>query len=140
VDQHRTGDCHDRLDVALGDPVVMMGADASEESLLIELEKVLGKGLRCEVRAVVQQVLLRNHSGVSAHQFEGFLGLKSLRGAERGLQFDVKVAGGRINEDTASLVHLGLLGLAFAGEESASGRTDEVIDRDPLSGKQLILS
>jgi hypothetical protein len=45
VDQHRTGNGHDRLDVALGDPIVMMSANASKEGLLIELEDVLGKGL-----------------------------------------------------------------------------------------------
>jgi hypothetical protein len=43
VDQHRTRDSHDGLDVALGDTIVMMGADTSEESFLVELEKVLGK-------------------------------------------------------------------------------------------------
>jgi hypothetical protein len=82
------------LDVALGYPIVMMGADASKESLLIELEDVLGKGLRSEVRTVVEEVLLRNHSGVSTHQLEGLLGLESLGGAERCLQLDMNVARG----------------------------------------------
>jgi hypothetical protein len=49
VDQHRTCDSHDGLDVALGNPIVMMGSDTSKESLLIELEDVFGEGLRCEV-------------------------------------------------------------------------------------------
>jgi hypothetical protein len=49
VNQHRASDRHDGLDVALGNPIVMMGSDASKESLLIELEKILGEGLRCEV-------------------------------------------------------------------------------------------
>jgi hypothetical protein len=140
VDQHRSSDGHDRLDVALGDTVVMMGADTSEESLLIELEDVFGKGLRSEVRTVVEEVLLRNHSGVSAHQLESFLGLERFGGAESGLQFNVNVAGGRIDKDTASLVHLALFGLPLATEQASSCGADEVIDRDPLSGKQLILS
>jgi hypothetical protein len=126
--------------VALGDPIVMMGSDASKESLLIELEKVLGKRLRCEVGSVIEEVLLWNHSGVSTHQFERLLGLERFRGAERSLELDVDVAGGGVNEDTTSLIHLALFCLAFAGEMSASSRTNEVIDRDPLSRKELILS
>jgi hypothetical protein len=50
------------------------------------------------------------------------------------------IPGGRINKNTASLVHLALLGLAFAGEQAASSGADEVIDRDPLSREELILS
>jgi hypothetical protein len=49
VNQHRSSDRHDCLDVALGDPIVVMGPDASKERFLIELEDVLGKGLRSEV-------------------------------------------------------------------------------------------
>jgi hypothetical protein len=49
VDQHRSSNCHDCLDVALGNPIVMMGANAGKEGLLIELEDVFGKGLRSEV-------------------------------------------------------------------------------------------
>jgi hypothetical protein len=127
------------LDVALGNPIVMMSADASEERFLIELEDVFGKGLRSEVASVVEEVLLRNHPSVSTHQLEGFFGLKGLRGAESGLQFDMDVARGGIDEDTAALVHLALFGLALAGEQTASSRTNEVIDRDPLTGEQLIL-
>jgi hypothetical protein len=44
VDQHGSSNGHNRLDVSLGYTVVMMGANASKESLLIELEDVLGKG------------------------------------------------------------------------------------------------
>jgi hypothetical protein len=128
------------LDVALGNPIVMMSADASKEGLLIELEDVVGEGLRCEVASVVEEVLLWNHSGVSTHQLEGFLGLKGLRGAESGLQFDMDVARGGIDENTAALIHLALLCLAFAGEQSASSGADEVIDRDPLAGEELILA
>jgi hypothetical protein len=50
------------------------------------------------------------------------------------------VPGGGIDKDAASFVHLALFCLAFAGEQSASSGADEVIDRDPLSGEQLILS
>jgi hypothetical protein len=128
------------LDVALGNPIVVMGSDASKESLLIELEDVLGKGLRCEVGSVVEEVLLRNHSGVSTHQLEGLLGLEHFSGTKGGLELDMDVAGGGIDEDTTSLVHLALLGLSFAGEQSASSGADEVIDRDALSGKESILS
>jgi hypothetical protein len=128
------------LNVAFGDSVVMMGSDTSKESLLIELEKVLGEGFRCEVGTVVEEVLLRNHTGVSTHQLEGLLGLERFGRAECGLQFDMDVARGGINENAAALVHLALLCLAFAGEQSASSGADEVIDRDPLSGKQLVLS
>jgi hypothetical protein len=73
------------LNVALGYTVVMMGADASEERFLIELEDVLGKSLRGEVAAVVEEVLLRNHSGVSAHELEGLLCLECFGGTESGL-------------------------------------------------------
>jgi hypothetical protein len=128
------------LDVALGYTVVMMGPDASKESLLIELEEVFGKRFRREVGSVVQQVLLRNYAGVSTHQLEGLLGLESLGGTESGLQFDMDVARGGIDENTAALVHLALLGLPLAGEQSASCGADEVIDRDPLAGEELILS
>jgi hypothetical protein len=106
----------------------MMSANTSEEGLLIELKKVFGKGLRCEVGAVIEEVLLRNYAGVSTHQLEGLLGLESLGGAERSLELDMDVAGGGINENTASLVHLALLGLAFTSEQSASSCTNEVID------------
>jgi hypothetical protein len=128
------------LDVALGNPIVMMGSDTSKESLLIELEDVFGEGLRSEVASVVEKVLLGDHSGVSTHQFKGLLGLEGLRGTESGLQFDMDVAGSRIDEDAAAFVHLVLLGLAFAGEQAASSGADEVIDRDPLSREELILS
>jgi hypothetical protein len=92
VDQHRSSDCHDRLDVALGNPIVMMGSDASKEGLLIEFEDVFGKGLRCEVGTVVEKVLLGDHSGVSTHELERFLGLERFGGAECCLQFDVNVS------------------------------------------------
>jgi hypothetical protein len=128
------------LDVALGDSVVMMSSNTSEESLLVELEKVLGKGFRCEVGSVVEKVLLGNHSGVSTHELEGLLGLERFGGAECSLELDMDVARGRINENTASLVHLALLSLPLAGEQSASCGADEVIDRDPLAGEELILS
>jgi hypothetical protein len=118
----------------------MMGSNASKESLLIKLEEVFGEGLRCEVAPVVEEVLLGNHSGVSAHQLEGFFGLKGLRGTESSLQLDMDIAGGGINENTASLVYLALFGLAFATEQTASSGTNEVIDRDALSGEELILS
>jgi hypothetical protein len=104
------------LDVALGDSVVMMSSDSSKESFLIELEEILSESFGRKVGAVIEKVLLRNYAGVSAHELEGLLGLEGLRGAKSGLQLDMDVAGGRINENTASLVHLGLFGLAFAGE------------------------
>jgi hypothetical protein len=140
VDQHRSSDSHDGLNVALGYSIVMMGPDASEEGFLIELEDGFGEGLGCEVRTVVQQVLRRNHSGVSVHQLEGLLGMERFRGAECGLQFDVDVAGGGVHKDAAAFVHLVLLCFAAAAEQSASSGADEVIDRDTLSGEQLILS
>jgi selenophosphate synthetase-related protein len=123
------------LDVALGNPIVMMGTDASKESLLIELEDVLGEGLRCEVGSVVEEVLGWNHTGVSAHEFKGLLRLERFRRAERSLQFNVDVSGGRVHKDAASLVHLVLLGLAAATEQSASSSTNEVVDRDLLPWK-----
>jgi hypothetical protein len=140
VNQHRARDSHDGLNVAFGYPVVVMGADASKESLLIELEKILSEGLGRKVGSVVEKVLLGNHSGVSTHQLECLLRLKGLRGAEGGLELDMNVPGGGIDKDTAAFVHLALLGFAFSGEQSASCGADEVIDRDPLSGKELILS
>jgi hypothetical protein len=82
------------LDVAFSDSVVMMSSNASKESLLIELEDVLGKGLRSEVRTVVEEVLLRNHSGVSTHKFERLLGLERFGGSEGGLELDMDVPGG----------------------------------------------
>jgi hypothetical protein len=72
----------------------MMCADASKESLLIELEKVLGKRLRCEVGSIVEEVLLGNHSGVSTHELESLLGLERFGGTEGGLELDMDVAGG----------------------------------------------
>jgi hypothetical protein len=45
VDQHRSSDGHDGLNVAFGNSIVMMGPNASKESLLIELEDVFGEGL-----------------------------------------------------------------------------------------------
>jgi hypothetical protein len=128
------------LDVALGNPIVMMGSDTSKESLLIELEDVFGKGLGRKVGSVVEKVLLGDHSGVSTHQFEGLLGLERLRRSKCGLQFDVDVARGGIDKDAAAFVHLAFFGLAFAAEESAACGADEVIDRDPLPRKELILS
>jgi hypothetical protein len=128
VNQHRARDSHDGLNVALSYTVVMMGADASEERFLIELEDVLGKGLRGEVGTVVEKVLLGDHSGVSTHELEGLLGLERLRGAERSLRLDMDIPGGGIDKDATAFVHLAFFGLAFATEESASSRTNEVID------------
>jgi hypothetical protein len=118
----------------------MMSSNASEEGLLIELEEVLGEGLGRKVGSVVEKVLLGDHSGVSTHQFEGLLGLESLCRAQSGLQLDMDVPGSGIDKDAASFVHLALFCLAFAGEQSPPSGADEVIDRDPLAGKQLILS
>jgi hypothetical protein len=140
MDQHRTSNCHDCLDVALGNPIVMMGSDTSKESLLIELEKVLGKGLRREVRTIVQQVLLWNYAGVSTHQLKRLLGLKGLCGPQSCLQLDMDIARGGIDKDATAFVHLAFFCLALAGEQSASSRTNEVIDRDPLPREELILS
>jgi hypothetical protein len=94
MNQHRTRNSHDGLNVALGNPIVMMGANASKQSLLIELEDVFGKGLRCEVGTVVEKVLLGDHTGVSTHQLEGFLGLERFGGSEGGLELDMDVPGG----------------------------------------------
>jgi hypothetical protein len=128
------------LDVALGDPIVVMGADTSKERFLIELEKILSEGFGRKVGSVVEKVLLGDDSGVSTHQFKGLLGLESLRRTESGLQLDMDVPGSGIDKDAASLVHLALFCFALAGEETASSGADEVIDRDPLAGEELILS
>jgi hypothetical protein len=118
----------------------MMCSDSSKESPLLELEKVFGKGLRCEVASIVEQVLLGNHSGVSTHELEGLLGLECFGGAECSLKLDMDIAGGGIDKDAASLVHLALLCFAFAREQTASSGADEVIDRDALPRKELILA
>jgi hypothetical protein len=118
----------------------MMGSDNSKEGLLIELEEILSEGLGRKVGSVVEEVLLRNHSSVSTHELERFLGLEGFCRAEGCLQFDVDVPGSRVDKDATAFVHLALFCLAFAAEQTASSRTDEVIDRNTLSRKELILS
>jgi hypothetical protein len=49
------------------------------------------------------------------------------------------VPGSGIDKDASAFLHLALFGLPFAGEQSATSGADEVIDRDALSGKELIL-
>jgi hypothetical protein len=51
----------------------------------------------------------------------------------------VDIPRGRIDEDAAAFVHLVLLGFASPAEQSASSGTNEVVNRDPLHWKQLIL-
>jgi hypothetical protein len=45
VDQHRSSDGHDGLNVAFGYSVVMVGPDASEEGFLMEPDDSFGEGL-----------------------------------------------------------------------------------------------
>jgi hypothetical protein len=55
----------DRLDRTFGNPIVVMGANSSVSNCLTEPLKVLGEGLRCEGRAVVEEIGLWNHTDVS---------------------------------------------------------------------------
>jgi hypothetical protein len=107
---------------------------------LSELLEILRESLRREGVSIVEEVLLWNHSDVSSCKLEQFLGFKGLVGHQVGLELDVDVAGGVINEDTAPFVHLAFFCLAFATEETASGRADEVIHRDAPPRKELVVS
>jgi hypothetical protein len=107
---------------------------------LSKLLEILRESLRREGRSIVEEVLLWNDSDVSSGKLEQFLGLKGLMGRQVGLEFDMDVAGGVIDKDTASRVHLAVFSLAFAAEETASSRADEVIHRDALPRKELVVS
>jgi hypothetical protein len=140
MDHHRSSHGHDGLDRAFSDPIVMMGTDSRVPNCLTKLLKVGGESLRCEGRAVIEKIGLGDHTDVSSGKLEQFLGLECLVGGQIGLELDVDVAGGMINEDTASRVHLALFCFALATEQSAFGRADEVIHGDALPRKELILS
>jgi hypothetical protein len=140
MDHHRSSDSHDGLDRTFGNSVVMMSADSRVSNRLAELLKVLGEGLGREGGSIVEEVLLWNHSDISSCKLEQFLGLERFMGRQIGLELDVDVAGGVINEDTAARVHLAFFCLALATEQSAFGRADEVIHGDALPREELILS
>jgi hypothetical protein len=101
---------------------------------------VIGKGLGCEGGTVVEEVLLRNYTDVPGAQLEPFLGREGFVGVEMSLELDLNVPGGRVDEDASTRVHVLGFGLAAATEEAALGRANEVVNRDALARKDLILS
>ena len=119
--------------------VVMMGPNASKTCDLSELREVLEIVGRGEGQTVVALVGLRNDSDVPTHILEGHLGLNGLMRIEVSLEFDVYVVSSVVDEDTATTVHLMILGLSPRGEESTLDAADEMINRDFLSRNQIVL-
>jgi hypothetical protein len=132
------GSTHDQLDGPLRDSVVVVGPGASVSNLLLSLRKVLGKGGGHEGRSVVGLVGVGDDTVVSAELFELLLCLDRLGGGDGGLHLDMDEAARLVNEDSAAGVLFPLGLLATRVQKAASGGADEVIDRDALSGMEVV--
>ncbi len=115
--QHH-GSCnrHDGSDVAFGDPVVMVSADASESDDLLEVGKVARElGGRKRFR-VVSEILLRRDSCVVTHSLEALFRFESLVRVQADLVLDKNVAGGVVDEDAAAGIHVVKFRFSGGGE------------------------
>ena len=115
--QHH-GSCnrHDGSDVAFGDPVVMVSADASESNYLLKLRAVARELGGRERFRVVGEILLRRHSCVAAHSLEALLCLESFVRVQADLMLDEDKTRGVVDEDAATGVHVVKFCLSGGGE------------------------
>ena len=116
IQHHCSGNCHDGSDVALGDAIVIVSADASKSNDLFKVGEVARELGRGECLGVVGKILLRHDSCVATHPFKSFLCLEGLVGVQTHLMLDKNEAGGVINKDTSSKVHVVKFGFAGGGE------------------------
>ena len=116
MQHHGPCDGHDCTNVAFGDSIVMVSADASESNYLLELGEVARELGGRERFRVVGEVLLRRHSCVATHSLETLFCFKSLVRVQADLVLDKNVAGCVVNKDTAAGVHVVELGLSGGGK------------------------
>ncbi len=110
---HGSGNCHDCSNVTLGDAIVMVSADSSESDDLFKVGKVAGELGGSECLGVVGKILLWGDSCVSAHALKALFCLESLKGVETHLMLNKNEAGGVVDKDTLSGVHV--VEFCFAG-------------------------
>ena len=113
MQRHGSGNCHDCSNVALGDAIVMVSADSSESDNLFEVGEVAGELGGSECHGVDGEVLLWSDSCVSAHALKTFFCLESLIGVETHLMLNKNEAGGVVDKDAPSGVHV--VEFCFAG-------------------------
>ena len=128
MQHHGSGDGHNGSNVALGDTIVMVSADACESDNLLEIGEVAREFGRGERLGIVRKKFLRHDSSVATHTFEAFLCLESLMRVEADLMFHKNVTGGMVNKDATSSIHLFKFGLAGGGEQTTTSAADEVVD------------
>ncbi len=116
MQHHGSRDCHDGSNVALSDAIVMVSADAGESDDLFEVGEVAGELGGGERLGVVGEVLLRSDSCVAAHSLEVFFRFERLVGVQTYLVLNENKAGGVVDKDAPSGVHLVEFRFAGGGE------------------------
>ena len=106
MQHHGSGNCHDGSNVALGDAIVVVSTDASESDDLFEVGEITRELGGCESLGVVGEVFLWSDSCVSTNSLKAFLRFESLMGVQTHLTLDKYKAGGVIDKDTPSSVHV----------------------------------
>ena len=91
----------------------MVSADSSESDNLFEVGEVAGELGGSECHGVDGEVLLWSDSCVSAHALKTFFCLESLIGVETHLMLNKNEAGGVVDKDAPSGVHV--VEFCFAG-------------------------
>jgi hypothetical protein len=116
MQHHGSRDCHDGSNVALGDAIVMVSADAGESDDLFEVGEVAGELGGGERLGVVGEALLRSDSCVTAHSLEVFFRIERLVGVQTYLVLNENETGGVVDKDAPSSVHLVEFRFAGGGE------------------------
>ena len=116
MQHHGSCDCHDSSNVALGDAIVMVSADAGESDNLFKVGEVAGELGGGERFGVVGEVLLRSDSCVAALSLEAFFRFERLVGVQTYLVLNENKAGGVVDKDAPSGVHLVEFRFAGGGE------------------------
>ena len=80
MQHHGSGNCHDFLNVALGNAIVLVSTDNSKSDDLFKVGKLAGEIGGSESLGVVGEIFLRSDSCVLAHSLKTFLCFESLMG------------------------------------------------------------
>ena len=116
MQHHGPCDGHDGANVAFGDSIVMVSADASESNDLLKLGEVARELGRSKRFRIVGEIFLWRHACVATHSLEALFCFEGLVRVQTDLVLDKNVAGGMINEDATASVHVVELGFSSGGK------------------------
>jgi hypothetical protein len=138
MEQHRTSNGHDCTDSSFSCGVVMMGTNTSEAKHLFKGGQPIAEVNRRKGGAIIGLVRLRNHTDISTHLLETLFGFQSLVRVQVCLEFNMNVAGGVVDKDATTIIHVIGVRLAKGTEESPFSAAHKVIDGDALTRNQVV--